>query len=65
MSARRPPDRQRLSHYWPQAGIVLGMCLNMVGLVLGKSELIGTGSNVLTISGLFLFQRRRRESGDE
>jgi hypothetical protein len=51
--------------YWPHAGIGLGLALNVAGLMTGKSELIGTGSNVLTICGLFLAQRRRNAKRDE
>lgn len=52
----------RLGYYWPQAGILFGICLNGIGLATGEAALIGTGANVLTISGLFLVQRRRRGS---
>jgi hypothetical protein len=39
--------------------------LNLAGLATTNPDLIATGSNVLTICGLFLFQRRRNEKRDE
>lgn len=48
-----------MEFYWPQAGIVTGIVLNVVGLALENSDLIATGSNLFTVSGLFLVQRRK------
>jgi hypothetical protein len=60
--ARRPspPERDLLS-YWPHVGLAAGLCLNLVGLATATPDLIATGSNVLTVCGLFLFQRHRNE----
>ena len=60
MAPERQKDSQLLD-YWPHAGIALGLTLNVIGLVGHHPGLIGTGSNVLTVSGLFLVQRRRNE----
>jgi hypothetical protein len=54
----------RILFHWPHAGIGLGLALNAVGLITGRGELVGTGSNVLTICGLFLAQRRRNVRRD-
>jgi hypothetical protein len=52
---------RRLASYWPHIGLAAGICLNVAGLVTTNPDLIGTGSNVLTVCGLFLFQRRHNE----
>lgn len=64
--ARRPtPPGRRMGSYWPHVGLAAGICLNLAGLVTANPDLIATGSNVLTVCGLFLFQRRRNERRDE
>jgi len=45
-------------------GLLLGLALNGAGLLGGSDALIATGSNVLTICGLFLAQRRRNDRRD-
>lgn len=62
---RALPQRGALTYYLPHAGILLGLVLNMAGLATGEDRLIGTGANVLTISALFLGQRRRRRQREE
>lgn len=47
------------SAYWPQIGIAIGACLNVIGVSLNKPLLIAAGSNALTVAGLFLVQRRK------
>jgi hypothetical protein len=52
--------------YWPHVGVFLGISLNVIGLAIAMPDLIATGSNVLTISGLYLVQRRRNsQRGDD
>ncbi len=52
--------------YWPQAGIALGVLLNMVGVARDSPVLIGSASNMLVICGLFLGQRHRNTTkGDD
>ena len=52
-------------YYWPHAGIGLGLALNAAGVAMNKPDLIASGSNVLTVCGLFLVQRRRNDRRDE
>jgi len=43
---------------WPQVAIALGMAMSAVGLATNHLEFIAAGSNVLTVAGLFLVQKR-------
>lgn len=65
MSRRQHQHDSRILAYWPHAGLAIGVVLNVVGLLTGRSDLIGTGANVLTICGLFLVQRRRNDQRDD
>jgi hypothetical protein len=56
---------RRLWAYWPHAGVFVGISLNVLGLATVMPDLIATGSNVLTISGLYLVQRRRNSQRDD
>ena len=56
--------RKTLSN-WPLAGVGVGVILNTVGLITGSTALIATGSNALTISGLFLVQRGKNRKAEE
>lgn len=49
------------AYYWPQAGLGLGVLLNVVGAVTENNALIATASNMLVLCGLFLGQRRRND----
>ena len=53
-----------LRRRWRHIGVGCGIILNALGLMLGKPELIATGSNCMVICGLSLAQRRGREEGD-
>lgn len=63
-SSHRNSGRSIFS-YWPHAGVCLGISLNVIGLVTAMPDLIATGSNVLTIAGLYLVQRRRNTQRDD
>ncbi|MGH2904276.1 MAG: hypothetical protein ACRDK7_11955 [Solirubrobacteraceae bacterium] len=47
------PPRRPTGSYWPQAGIAVGVLFNLAGLLSNRPDLIGTGANILTVSGLF------------
>jgi hypothetical protein len=53
--------------YWPQAGIALGLVLNIGGAVTNDSLLFAFGTNVLVLSSGFALQRRQndRRSGED
>jgi hypothetical protein len=58
-------SKVRLRSHWPQAGIGLGLTLNLLAVIARDSDLIGIGGNILTISlGVHLSRRRRRNSSD-
>jgi hypothetical protein len=56
--------RKTLSN-WPLVGIGVGIALNTAGLATDSATLIATGSNVLTISGLFLVQKTKNKKTEK
>lgn len=53
--------QHKLARYWPHAGIVVGGGLNAAGLIWSKSDLIGTGSNILAFCAWYLGRRKSSE----
>lgn len=53
--------------YWPQAGIALGLVLNIAGAIVESEGLFTVGTNILVLSSGYALQRRQndRRSGDD
>lgn len=59
--------RRPMGSYWPQAGIVVGLMVNLVGAALMDYLTFTFGTNILVLSTAFAVQRSRndRRPGDD
>lgn len=62
---RRPRPPSRLLARWPPAGCAIGIALSLSGAVVNSNRLIEAGTNLVTVSGLFLVQQKRNRKRDE